>query len=119
QQADNLEPGTGQDTVQCGKLENDEDHVSYAALTTSLTVDLRAGRVSGAEVGVDRVQASCYITGSAGADMMIGSNGPDHMGGGPGNDIMVGDPAGDVSHDFLQGDAGNDLIFGGDQARDN
>ena len=113
QQADIYLPGPGEDSSQCGDLENDEDHVSYEDVSAGLTVDMRAGRVTGSESGTDRIQATCFVTGSAGDDMLIGTAGHNHLGGGPGDDVLVGDPSGDSGHDFLQGDGGDDVIYGG------
>jgi len=59
-----------------------------------------------------------YLSGEAGADMLVGNNGDDVLSGGTGDDTLVGEDGHDIllgggENDSLFGEAGNDVIDGG------
>ena len=71
---------------------------SYGAASAAVTVDLAAGRSSGAEgndtlVGIENVVGGNFndsLLGDAGANSLTGGLGEDTWGGGNGNDSMTG-----------------------------
>lgn len=89
------------------------DSLSFAALTTSVTVDLASD--SAQAVHTNRtLQLSSGTTveivlGGSASDLLLGNTLPNHLVGNDGDDVLVGRD----SNDILEGGAGRDILIGG------
>lgn len=124
--------GAGNDTYVGG---SGSDTVSYASTTLGVTVDLRFGTATGAEIGSDTLSSIENIVGGSGADALIGNGqvnrleggaGDDTIGGGLGDDTLIGGEgfdtvryalatsavAVDLSNGTASGGGGNDTLSG-------
>lgn len=112
---DALDGGAGDDLIRAGAGDDvinggaGFDTLDLSAATGPISLDLGAGRVSGAGIGSDRFSNIEKLLFGMGDDVATGGNGDDAFGGGAGDDTLKGG-AGD---DMLAGDLGNDLVDGG------
>ena len=108
-----LSGGAGDDTL-IGMGGQDQFHggdgsdtVSYAGMTSGVTVDLNASSfqfINGnTQQWLDSIE---NVTGSAFADKLTGNAGANALNGGAGNDLLIGG----LGHDMLTGGAGNDIF---------
>ncbi|HTQ15442.1 MAG TPA: calcium-binding protein, partial [Rhizomicrobium sp.] len=88
------------------------DTLSYAGAMQSVTVDLTAGKASGADIGNDTLSGIENAIGGAGGDTINGTSGNNVLSGGAGNDTITGGGG----QDTLDGGAGNDILNGGANA---
>ena len=109
----NLTGGAGDDTL-IGMGGQDQFHggdgsdtVSYAGMTSGVTVDLNTISfqfINGStQQWLDSIE---NVTGSAFADKLTGNAGANALNGGAGNDLLTGG----LGHDMLTGGAGNDIF---------
>ncbi|MCU1358213.1 MAG: alkaline phosphatase, partial [Acidimicrobiales bacterium] len=106
---DTILPGAGDDAVDGGA---GNDTVSYAdRYDAGMTIDLRAGKTSGATGTTERDSFAGAETtvGGPGADVLWAATGGSTLDGGSGDDTLHG--AGGT--DLLIGGAGNDTVLGG------
>ncbi|MGA0597692.1 family 16 glycoside hydrolase [Enterovirga sp. CN4-39] len=103
---DILQGGAGDDTINGGE---GFDILDLADATGSVSVDVAAGRASGAGIGTDTFTGIERLVLGAGDDVVTGGNGVENIDGGAGNDTLKG-AGGD---DLLDGGAGDDLIDAG------
>jgi Ca2+-binding RTX toxin-like protein len=109
----NLTGGAGDDTL-IGMGGQDEFHggdgsdtVSYAGMTSGVTVDLNASSFQWINISTSQWLDSIEnVTGSAFADKFTGNAGANALNGGAGNDLLIGG----LGHDMLTGGAGNDTF---------
>jgi Ca2+-binding RTX toxin-like protein len=101
--ADRISPDSGNDVVHGG---SGRDHVLLNAAPGSLTVDLRAGTLSG--WGTKTLARIEDITGSRFADTLRGNASRNGLSGGKGEDVIVGR----AGNDLLVGGADHDRMFG-------
>ncbi|MFS2020017.1 hypothetical protein ACEN88_25975 [Massilia sp. CT11-108] len=99
-------PGKGNDTVNGG---GGDDVVMYEGITTSVTINLRTGVATGADVGSDTLTGIRNIHTGAGADIIQLSDQGGYVFARGGNDRITG---GNASDTFFGG-SGNDTIDGG------
>ncbi|MFS2024119.1 DUF4347 domain-containing protein [Massilia sp. CT11-137] len=99
-------PGKGNDTVNGG---GGDDVVMYEGITTSVTINLRTGVATGADVGTDTLTGIRNIHTGAGADIIQLSDQGGYVFARGGNDRITG---GNASDTFFGG-SGNDTIDGG------
>ncbi|WP_440967260.1 DUF4347 domain-containing protein [Massilia sp. GER05] len=99
-------PGKGNDTVNGG---GGDDVVMYEGITTSVTINLRTGVATGADVGTDTLTGIRNIHTGAGADLIQLSDQGGYVFARGGNDKITG---GNASDTFFGG-SGNDTIDGG------
>ena len=99
-------PGKGNDTVNGG---GGDDVVMYEGITTSVTINLRTGVATGADVGTDTLTGIRNIHTGAGADLIQLSDQGGYVFARGGNDRITG---GNASDTFFGG-SGNDTIDGG------
>ncbi|MBN42891.1 MAG: hypothetical protein CL573_05315, partial [Alphaproteobacteria bacterium] len=64
------------------------DTASYDDVSTTVTVDMGAGSVSGSDVGSDSLQSIERVNTGSGADILKGSSGDDTLDGGSGDDVF-------------------------------
>ncbi|MCX7368181.1 MAG: calcium-binding protein [Alphaproteobacteria bacterium] len=123
---DTLSGGAGNDTLDGG---NGTDWLSYADATGSVTVDLGAGRSSGADgddslIGIENIRGGNFadsLLGGNGADLiLVGDDGNDTLvaGGGVNQALSGGNDAdslqgGNGVGQVLYGDTGNDTLVAG------
>jgi ELWxxDGT repeat protein len=81
------------------------NRLDYAALTTAIVVDLRAGSAS----GLAGVRNAADVMGGLGNDLIVGNDDANSLVGGGGNDVLVGNGGGDA----LAGNDGDDLLVAG------
>lgn len=103
---DVLSGGAGDDAIKGGA---GFDTLDLSDATGAISLDLAAGRVSGAGIGTDGFTGIEAFRFGAGDDVVTGGNGDEVFDGGAGNDTLKGG-AGD---DRLAGAGGNDAIDGG------
>jgi Ca2+-binding RTX toxin-like protein len=99
-------PGKGNDTVNGG---GGDDVVMYEGITTSVTINLRTGVATGADVGSDTLTGIRNIHTGAGADIIQLSDQGGYVFARGGNDRITG---GNGSDTFIGG-SGNDTLDGG------
>jgi Ca2+-binding RTX toxin-like protein len=99
-------PGKGNDVV-IGNGGNDV--VMYEGITTSVTVNLRAGTATGVDIGTDNLTGINNLHTGAGADVIQMSDQGGYVFARGGNDKITG---GNASDTFFGG-SGNDTIDGG------
>lgn len=85
------------------------DHLTYAASTAAVTVNLTTGAGSGGDASGDTYTTLENITGSSYGDDITGDASANQIIGGDGSDTLRGDS----SNDTLNGDAGDDSLMGG------
>ncbi len=112
--ADTLRPGAGDDAVDGGA---GADVASYAGIVGAVTVDLAAGRATGA-AGTDTLAGVEGAEGGGGADTLTGDAADNALWGGAGDDRLSGGAGADrmdggAGDDRLQGGAGADELAGG------
>ncbi|WP_371766852.1 DUF4347 domain-containing protein [Massilia sp.] len=99
-------PGKGNDTVNGG---GGDDVVMYEGITTSVTINLRTGVATGADVGSDTLAGIRNIHTGGGADIIQLSDQGGYVFARGGNDRITG---GNGSDTFIGG-SGNDTLDGG------
>jgi Ca2+-binding RTX toxin-like protein len=99
--ADTVFGGVGNDRVDGGP--GAHDIASYKGAGGSITVDLAAGTVSGAEG--ERLEGIEDVLGGSGADTLIGSQAANRLDGGPGDDRLIAVGDGDQAYGGPGGDA--------------
>lgn len=103
---DILAGGAGDDVIRGGA---GFDTLDLSDATGAISLDLTAGRASGAGIGTDSFTGIEAFRFGAGDDVITGGNGNEVFDGGAGNDTLKGG-AGD---DTLSGGEGNDALDGG------
>lgn len=94
----------------------------YTDALQPIVINLISGKVSGAEIGVDRIENFPSVIGGAGADVFYGNDAATNgFFGGAGNDAAKGNGGFDrldgwTGNDSLNGGEGNDWLFGNDGA---
>lgn len=131
---DIIDGGAGNDTINAGagddvikaSLGNDfidggdgYDTLDLSAATGPLYVDMAAGRVAGAGVGVQTFVNIENLSFGDGDNVVTGGNGDDSFDGGAGDDTLNGGAGDDtlfggLGNDTLKGGSGDDLLDGGD-----
>ena len=101
---DTLIGGVGADTM-IGGL--GQDVADYSSLTKTITVDLAAGKVSGADS--DLVSEIENVIGGSGNDLLSGDDAANVLDGGPGSDLY----SGGNGDDTLVAGSGDDTYAGG------
>ena len=113
--ADQVHGGDGDDHL-LASVDAADDHFSggagsdtldYSAARSPLTVNLAAGRASGADIGEDAISEIEAVIGGASDDALIGGAGDDVLAGGTGNDTIA-DGAGS---DKVDGGYGDDVVL--------
>nr|WP_307188758.1 DUF4347 domain-containing protein [Massilia sp. PDC64] len=99
-------PGKGNDTVIGG---GGDDVVMYEGISTSVTINLRTGTATGADVGIDTLTGIRNIHTGAGADIIQLSDQGGYVFARGGNDRIIGGNA----NDTFFGGSGNDTMDGG------
>jgi Ca2+-binding RTX toxin-like protein len=112
---DVLRGGAGDDLIDGG---TGFDTLDLSDATGPVSVDLAAGRVSGAGIGTDSFAGIEKLVLGSGHDTVTGGSGDDAFDGGTGNDTLKGAGgddtlAGGAGDDTLDGGAGHDRLDGG------
>ena len=115
--ADVLSGGAGNDRLDGGA---GLDMVSYAALTTAVTVNLGLSAPQNTGDGFDHLTNIEDVTGGRGNDLLTGTSGNNVLSGGGGNDTLYGGDGADQIHsgagnNRADGGAGNDLFHPGSE----
>ncbi|MDQ2081670.1 glycerophosphodiester phosphodiesterase family protein [Xanthobacteraceae bacterium Astr-EGSB] len=112
---DVLQGGEGDDTIAGGA---GFDTLDLSGATGAISLDLAAGRASGAGIGSDTFTGIEAFRFGAGNDVVTGGNGDEIFDGGAGNDTLKGGAgddqlAGGDGNDTLDGGSGDDVVAGG------
>ena len=112
---DVLSGGAGDDIIRGGA---GFDTLDLSDATGAISLDLSAGRTSGAGIGTDSFTGIEAFRFGAGDDMVSGGNGNEAFDGGAGNDLLKGAAgndtlAGGEGNDSLDGGSGDDVVNGG------
>jgi predicted extracellular nuclease/2',3'-cyclic-nucleotide 2'-phosphodiesterase (5'-nucleotidase family)/Ca2+-binding RTX toxin-like protein len=121
---DVLKGGAGDDVIRVG-AGNDAvdggagfDTLDLSDATGAITLDVAAGKVSGAGIGSDTFTSIEAFRFGAGNDIVTGGNGDEIFDGGAGNDTLKGGAgddqlAGGDGNDTVDGGSGDDMVAGG------
>ncbi|MDQ2081669.1 glycerophosphodiester phosphodiesterase family protein [Xanthobacteraceae bacterium Astr-EGSB] len=112
---DVLQGGEGDDTIAGGA---GFDTLDLSGATGAISLDLAAGRASGAGIGSDTFTGIEAFRFGAGNDVVTGGNGDEIFDGGAGNDTLKGGAgddqlAGGDGNDTVDGGSGDDVVAGG------
>ncbi|MGX5733225.1 glycerophosphodiester phosphodiesterase family protein [Bosea thiooxidans] len=112
---DVLSGGAGDDIIRGGA---GADTLDLSDATGAISLDLSAGRASGAGIGTDSFTGIEAFRFGAGDDAVSGGNGNEAFDGGAGNDTLKGGAgndtlAGSEGNDNLDGGSGDDVVDGG------
>ncbi|MBE0496622.1 MAG: hypothetical protein IBX45_09450, partial [Campylobacterales bacterium] len=104
--------GTGDDTFIGGGGRDDmrggagNNTVTYAAIATSVVVNLGEGKASGSEIDLDALSGINTVIGGGGADTLIGNNENNALYGGGGDDTLYGARG----NNLLDGGSGTNMV---------
>jgi predicted extracellular nuclease/2',3'-cyclic-nucleotide 2'-phosphodiesterase (5'-nucleotidase family)/Ca2+-binding RTX toxin-like protein len=112
---DIIRVGAGNDTAAGGA---GFDTLDLSDATGAITLDVVAGKVSGAGIGTDTFTSIEAFRFGAGNDIVTGGNGDENFDGGAGNDTLKGGAGDDQltggeGNDTLDGGSGDDVVAGG------
>ena len=112
---DLLKGGAGNDAIAGGA---GFDTLDLSDATGAISLDVAAGKVSGAGIGTDTFTGIEAFRFGAGNDIVTGGNGDEIFDGGAGNDTLKGGAgddqlAGGDGNDTLDGGSGDDVVAGG------